>query len=175
MKYHVVTRWGSSEDQPNENRMREILEELEQSDPEHPDTWLTHEDGWTLSIYESGLVIWENMESPNEPRHQVCVSREKALDLWLKLSRGEVTAIHREPWRPGQSPPQSTEEIAGLKRKADEITLASFRDFYDRLGPERATVPCRHVGCQKGAIFNSVFCRAHHFESIYHRPCPFQD
>jgi hypothetical protein len=175
MNYHVVTRWGGSEDQPNEHRMREILAELEQSDPEHPDTWLTHENGWTLSIYESGLTGWENMESDDKPRHQVSVSREKALDLWLKLSRGEMAAIHEEPWCPGQAPPRSVEESAELRRKAEEITLASFRGFYDRLGPERATAPCRHVDCQKGAIPNSVFCRIHHFESIYHSPCPFHD
>ena len=175
MKYHVVTRWGDSEDEPTENRLREILAELEQSDPEHPDTWLTHENGWTLSINEKGLVIWENMDSKDQPRHQVSVSREKALDLWLKPSRGETTAINQEPWCPGQAPRQSAEECAELIRKAEEITLASFRDFYDRLGPERVTVPCRHVGCQKGAIHNSVFCRTHHFENIYHRPCPFHD
>ncbi|MDB6017528.1 MAG: hypothetical protein JWR19_2017 [Pedosphaera sp.] len=104
MNYHAVTRWGGSEDSPNEHRIREILAELDESDPEHPDAWLTHESGWTLSAHEIGLVVWENLESSDEPRHQVGISREKALELWLKLSRGEVAAIHQEPWRPGQSP-----------------------------------------------------------------------
>ena len=155
--------------------MREILAELEKSDPEHPDTWLSHESGWTLSVYESGLVILENMESEEEPRHQVGVSREKALELWLKLSRGEIAAVNQEPWCPGQAPPRSAEEQEEITKKAEAITLALDRDFYDRLGPERATVPCRHAGCPKGAISNSVFCRVHHFESICHRPCPFHD
>ena len=155
--------------------MREILAELEKSDPEHPDTRLTHESGWTLSVYESGLVVLQNMESEDAPRHQVGVSREKALELWLKLSRGEMLAVQQEPWRPGQAPPQSAEARADLTRKAEGITLALDRDFYDRLGPERATGPCRHMGCQKGAISNSVFCRVHHFENIRRRPCPFHD
>jgi hypothetical protein len=175
MNYHVQTRWGGSEKQPNEHRMREILAELEKSDPEHPDTWLTDESGWTLSVYESGLVVLENMESEDEPRHQVGVSIEKALELWLKLSRGGVAAVQQEPWCPGQAPPRSAEERAELTRKAEAMTLALDRDFYGRLGPERATVPCRHAGCQKGAISNSVFCRVHHFENICRRPCPFND
>jgi len=58
-------------DEPNENRMRELLAELDKSDPEHPDTWLTHESGWTLSFFEAGLLIWENGESEGKPRHQV--------------------------------------------------------------------------------------------------------
>jgi hypothetical protein len=175
MSYQVVTRWGGSEDAPNEPRLRAILAELDEHDPEHPDTWLTHESGWTLSVFESGLVVWENMESAGDPRHQVGVSKEKALSLWLKLSRAEIAAIEHEPWCPGQSPPQSAEKRAELAREAEEATLASFRSFYEGLGPERPEVPCRHVGCRRGAVRHSVLCRVHHFESVCHRPCPFQD
>jgi hypothetical protein len=175
MTYWVVTRWGDSEDVPNQHRMRVLLAQLDEHDPEHPDTWLTHESGWTLSVFGSGLVIWGNMESRKEPRHQVGVSREKALSLWLKLSRGEIAAIEQEPWSAGQSPPQSAGERAELTRKAEETILASSRKFYEALGPERAEVPCRQTGCNRGAVRHSVLCRVHHFESLYHRPCPFHD
>jgi hypothetical protein len=37
--------------------MRELLAQLEERDPEHPDAWLTHESGWTLAVFESGLVV----------------------------------------------------------------------------------------------------------------------
>jgi len=30
-------------------------------------------------------------------------------------------------------------------------------------------------GCKRGAIEQSVLCRAHHFESLCGRPCPFSD
>jgi len=175
MTYHVVARWGDSEDVPNEQRMREILAQLDEHDPEHPDAWLTHESGWTLTVYESRLVVWENVESAGEPRHRVGVSTEEALSLWLKLSRGDIEAIDQEPWCPGQSPPLSAEERAALARQAEEATLASSRSFYDQLGSENAAVPCRRAGCNRGTIRFSVFCRVHHFESIYHCPCPFSD
>ena len=175
MSYSVIARWGESEHEPNESRMRELLAQLDQHDPEHPDAWLTHESGWTLAVFESGLVVWENIESAGEPRHQVGISREKAVSLWLKLSRGEIGEIEQEPWSPGQAPPVSPEQRAELARKVEEATRAAFRSFYERLGPEDAAVPCRRAGCQRGAIHNSVFCRVHHFESIYHTPCPFHD
>jgi hypothetical protein len=41
--------------------------------------------------------------------------------------------------------------------------------YYNTLGPERIDVPCRSPGCPRGAIANSVFCRAHHFEQIMGR------
>lgn len=107
MAYRVTGRWGGTEWMASEARMRELLAELDRNDPEHPDAWLSHENGWCLSVFQSGLVIWEYVEEAGEeriePRHQVGVSREKALDLWLKLSMGEFDAIEREPWRPGYS------------------------------------------------------------------------
>ncbi len=54
--------------------MREVLSELNTSDPEHPSAWLTHETGWTLDVYEGGLCIWDNMERDDSARH-----------LWMKL------------------------------------------------------------------------------------------
>jgi hypothetical protein len=105
MTYRVTGRWGGTEHTPSESRIRALLAELDQDDPEHPDAWLSHESGWSLSVFQSGRVIWEYVEEAGEariePRHQVGVSRGKALDLWLKLSRGELDAIEQEPWRRG--------------------------------------------------------------------------
>jgi hypothetical protein len=49
------------------------------------------------------------------------------------------------------------------------------REFCDKLGPEDATKQCRHVGCSRGVVKLSVFCRRHHFENIQKRPYPFDD
>src|SRR4051794_19599831 len=101
MSYTVTARWGEGYDAPSEERMREILAQLDAEDPEHPDAWLSHESGWTLSVFESGLLVWENLESSREPQHQIGVPREKALNLWLKLAHGEIAEIEKEPWSPG--------------------------------------------------------------------------
>ena len=116
MTYYAVARWtGGGEDNPPVERLREILQELDVHDPEHPDCWLVHrETGWTLSAFSSGLLIWANDGGPDpsrdpEPdligypgdRHMKGVSREKVLELWLKLAAGDIAAVEAEPWLPG--------------------------------------------------------------------------
>jgi hypothetical protein len=100
MSFHVNRRWGESDDNPSVQQMREALAELDVEDIEHPDVALIHESAWCLGAYPSGLLIWENLES-GEPRHMRGVSRERVLELWQKLSRGELAAIEAEPWKPG--------------------------------------------------------------------------
>lgn len=79
----------------------EILSELDHSDAEHPDAWLTHESGWTLSAHESGVLVWENVESGASPRHMRGVPRERILDLWIRLAAGLLAELEQEPWRAG--------------------------------------------------------------------------
>jgi hypothetical protein len=49
------------------------------------------------------------------------------------------------------------------------------RQFYSNLGPEDPSRPCKHEGCSRGAVPNSVMCKRHHFEMIQRRDCPFND
>jgi hypothetical protein len=44
-------------------RLRELLQSLDIDDKEHPDVALTHESGWCLSAFPSGLLVWENDET----------------------------------------------------------------------------------------------------------------
>lgn len=57
----------------------------------------------------------------------------------------------------------------------DEAKRRRDRQFYEKLGPERADVACREAGCSRGAIAQSVFCRPHHFASVMGRLSPFDD
>jgi hypothetical protein len=100
MPFHVTTRWGGAEPEPTRDRMYEVLKELDVVDEEHPDAWVTHESGWCLSAFSSGLLVWENLEH-GEPRHMIAVSRERVLRLWIMLSEGRVSEIDLEPWLPG--------------------------------------------------------------------------
>ncbi len=173
MTYFVQRRWGDSEDDPTEATMRDCLADLDTSDPEHPDTWLCHETGWTLSVFESGLVFWENPELDLGPRHQQQIPREEALRMWLLLSRGSFDEIESLPWKDGYGPPISDDERQKRQQEAAEITLKMQRDFYDTLGPEDPDRPCRHEGCSRGSVKFTAFCRPHHFENLYKQPCPF--
>lgn len=101
ISYHVNRRWGGSDDEPSLDQMREALAELDVEDIEHPDVSLIHESDWCLGAYPSGLLIWENLSSDCEPQHMSGVSRERVLELWQCLARGEVDSVGCESWMPG--------------------------------------------------------------------------
>jgi hypothetical protein len=86
--FHVSDRQGASRSDATEVELKLVLAELDGThDPEHPDVALSHESGWTLSAFESGLLVWENLEEDDEPRHMTEVSRSEVLRLWLALAR----------------------------------------------------------------------------------------
>jgi hypothetical protein len=100
MACELMFRWGEGEDDPTVDQMLAALSELDARDREHPDASLTHESGWCLSAFESGLLVWENLAG-GEPRHMNIVPRDRVLQLWLALSRGDVPSIEKEAWLPG--------------------------------------------------------------------------
>lgn len=65
--------------------------------------------------------------------------------------------------------------VAERARTETALQRAGDWDFYSKLGSERAAVRCRENGCVRGAITLSVFCKAHHFQRIMGRPCPFEN
>jgi len=102
MAFHAVSWTGESFSDPAVEKMRELLDGLKDADEEHPDCWLQHESGWSLSLSRSGRLIWENVEEEGEPRHSINVSSEKTLELWKLLSVGKIQEIDAEvEWRAG--------------------------------------------------------------------------
>ena len=100
MSYHVQRRWGDSDDDPSVEKMGEALAELEVEDIEHPDVALIQKSGWCLGAYPSGLLVWEHLNS-GEPRHMRGVSRDRVLEMWQWLSRGDLAKVDGEDWKPG--------------------------------------------------------------------------
>jgi hypothetical protein len=84
-------RWGSSQENPTIEEMRVALAELDTSDMEHPSTWLSDDDGWTVDVYETGLVMFGHRFE------NICerggVTRDEALELWLLLQEGKRDEI----------------------------------------------------------------------------------
>lgn len=101
--YHTTDSDGISELNPTPEKMRELLDSLDSADTqeaEHPDVCLVHDpSGWSLSVYPSGVVTFENLDEPDDaPRFMTGVSRNQALGLWLELSRGEIRQINSRSW-----------------------------------------------------------------------------
>ena len=65
---------------------------------------------WCLSAFPSGVLIWGNCSMvfprttipiPRLNSYMEGVSRQKVLELWLKLAAGDIAAVEAEPWLPG--------------------------------------------------------------------------
>jgi hypothetical protein len=93
MSIGLVTRWGGAEENPTLEQLRAALGELDTHDAEHPNTWLSDNDGWTVDVYETGLVIFTHkFEDICERRD---VPRDEALQLWLLLQQGKRDEIRQ--------------------------------------------------------------------------------
>lgn len=87
----LETRWGSGPENPTVEEMLAALAELDIADQEHPSAWLSDQDGWTIDVYESGLVIFSHQFEDICERRSV--SRDESLELWLLLQQGKRDEI----------------------------------------------------------------------------------
>jgi len=93
MRTGLEMRWGGGGDNPTVEQLRAALAELSTPDGEHPSTWLSDDDGWTVDVYESGLVIFSHQFEDVCQRRGV--SRDEALELWLLLQQGKYDEIRQ--------------------------------------------------------------------------------
>ena len=171
MTYFIERRWGNDSSDVSINAMRIALAELDVQDDEHPDTWLTHESGWTVSCHENGLVTWTNSAEESECCHLETATRAEMLDLWIKLSEGKIDDLKKLKWKPGNGyKPPSEEKLQEIARSIPE----DDRRFFDIL-INRADSQCQSPGCPREAVVRSAMCRVHHFEMVRNKPCPFND
>ena len=100
MAFHISHIHGSSEVNPLLESLDALYEELKQSDAEHTDVGVTHESGWSLGAFQSGLLVWENVDD-GDPRHMCGIDSEHTLRLWRLLAAGNIDEIDREDWQEG--------------------------------------------------------------------------
>lgn len=102
MTFHVDRRHGGSISSPSAEEIDEVLAKLDgPEDDEHPDVALTHESEWCLSAFPGGLLVWENVEEGDEPRHMRDIPRHEVRRLWHALAAGDIETVDAEPWLPG--------------------------------------------------------------------------
>jgi hypothetical protein len=101
MTTYLERRWGGGGKNPSEKELRAALAELSTPDEEHPDCWLSDENGWTIAGHQSGKVVLENPESDEGPWHMKKKSPDEVLELWRLLQSGDITAIRAMPWLDG--------------------------------------------------------------------------
>ena len=102
--FFVLHRWGKSEKSDNPSTLQALLAELDAavSDDEHVSVAVRVSDGWSLSAYVSGLIIFENVEELKlEPRHIRVQTRDEARTLMTLLISGDMAGLEKHSWRPG--------------------------------------------------------------------------
>ncbi|RBP46568.1 hypothetical protein DES53_102959 [Roseimicrobium gellanilyticum] len=104
MNTYLQKRWSGSVTNPSESDMRTALAELSTHDPEHPDCWLSDENGWTISTNEAGTIVLENAETDEGPWHIPNSDTDMVLTLWKHLSAGEMELVRSHPWKSGYQP-----------------------------------------------------------------------
>jgi hypothetical protein len=167
--YQIGDGWGESADNPSVEDMQKFLDKLDIDDEEHCEVWLTNDlTDWTLSCFPNNtIVFYESSENSGyKPRHLTSVSRNKMLELWEKLAKGQIDELEKEPWKAGHTsePPPPSIDPKDL-----------HRDFWNQLinAKRRPNFECRADGCRENAIELSVLCPKHHFESTVKITCPF--
>lgn len=84
--------------------LAQLVQELDGArDDEHPDVSISDdESGWSVSVFQSGLVVLENVEDElEEPRHMVDIPRSSATDILRLVANESWSELESLPWRSG--------------------------------------------------------------------------
>lgn len=84
-------------------RLPLLIDQLEEEeDIEHPDVAVTHESGWGVSLFRSGLIVFGNVESraPDADVH-LYAGRAEQLIASTAVAAGRHDLITDWPWLPG--------------------------------------------------------------------------
>jgi len=101
MSCFACNRSGATVREPSIEEMAALLESLRLAGSEHPDVFLTHESGWSISAFRSGIVWLENVETGDGPWHMRGLSFDSILELWGKLAEGRIESLRSLAWVPG--------------------------------------------------------------------------
>lgn len=99
--FGVLHTDGSGTNSPPLESLGSLYDELLSADREHGDVAVINDDsGWSMSAHRDGRVVFEHLGNGGE-RHMIPVSRERVLQLWLRLIAGELDSLLSEPWKLG--------------------------------------------------------------------------
>ena len=99
----IMHRNGAMEDY-EPSKIPALLAELDEPrDDEHPDVAVSHPSGWTLSVGQTGLVTWENVEPDAEtgPQHRHDIARAQLPEIMNLVATGQLDEIDNLGWHPG--------------------------------------------------------------------------
>ena len=101
--FGIIHSDGSGEDNPPVESLSGLFDELLTADREHGDVTVVNDDsGWCMSAHRDGRLVFEKLGSGGTAaKHMMPVSKERVLELWGRLIKGEIDILLGEPWKPG--------------------------------------------------------------------------
>lgn len=168
-KTYLMTRWGGSEDDPGIEILKKAIDELDVSDQEHPDTWLTNtENGIVITLHEKGLIIISD-EDQIEFKHIKSNDKLLKLEIWKHLINNNIAEINKINWINGHGiPPQTIEE----RQQIEETILKLEYDWFNKLLVDDIRI-CSIEGCKAKSTKYGLLCKRHCFEQKYKKECPY--
>jgi hypothetical protein len=98
--FGVLHADGSGTEDPPIESLDALYDELLAADREHGDVSVIHEEtGWCMSAHRDGRVVFEHLGEGSE-RHMIPVPKERVIELWMRLTAGDIDGLLAEPWRP---------------------------------------------------------------------------
>ncbi len=101
MSFFISHVYGDSERDPPLEKLEHLYAEKGSGDEEHFGVSVVHETEWCLALHPDNTLIWENLEVGDYPRHMKNVPKDKVLELWRNLARGDLARVESEPWLAG--------------------------------------------------------------------------
>lgn len=98
MQYHTTDGNGVTEINPSPEKIRIILDSVDNPDMDYPDVSLFTEKGWSLTYCESGILLLENLNASDQIRYLRNCDRETVLALWLALVDDDFNALEGHAW-----------------------------------------------------------------------------
>jgi hypothetical protein len=99
--YGVIHTNGSGEDNPPFESLPRLYDELLSADREHGDvSVIDDESGWCMSAHRDGRLVFTNL-ARRGARHMMAASKERVVQLWIRLINGNIDELFAEPWQDG--------------------------------------------------------------------------
>jgi hypothetical protein len=79
-----------------------LVDQLDKAeDIEHPDVSVTHQSGWSVSLFRSGAIVFENVEEADSTPVHLYATRDEQLIASTAVATGRRDLIADWPWLPG--------------------------------------------------------------------------
>lgn len=94
----LMTPAGNPVQNPEESDMISALTNLLLEEDIDAEAMLSDENGWSLSVYSNGSVIFENLDLGEAEKKMFGKSQEEILGLWKLLAAGNLEELKAMKW-----------------------------------------------------------------------------